>query len=137
MRRLHRLMPGVWAGALLLALAALMPREAVAQASATRFEILEVADSTVAFATARERWVRRGLRGIAVDPTRRDALVARLVVLEAERGRAMALVTGQTTRLNGEHVVLIQRPRTPFYLQRNFWIGAVLGAAAGAIAASQ
>lgn len=123
--------------AALLLLVALTPRHGSAQASATRFEIVEVGDSTIAFATARERWVRRGHRGIAVDPTRRDALVARLLVLDVDDGRATALVTGQTGRLNGEHVVLMQRPRTPFYRQRSFWLGALVGAAAGAIAASQ
>ncbi len=120
-----------------LAVFAGLPAETAAQASATRFEIVNVADSTVSFATARERWVKRGHQGIAVDPTRRDALVARLVVLEVAGGQATALVTGQTARLNGEHVVLLQRPATPFYRQRTFWMGAVLGAALGAVVASQ
>lgn len=124
-------------GLALLAILAVVPAVTEAQASATRFEIVTVADSTVAFATARQRWVRRGLEGIAVDPTRRDALVARLVVLDVDEGQATALVTGQTVRLNGEHVVLLQRPPTPFFRQRTFWMGAVLGAALGAVVASQ
>ncbi len=122
---------------LVVAAFAAVPAAIEAQATATRFEIVEVADSTVSFATARERWVKRGLQGIAVDPTRRDALVARLVVLEVGRGQATALVTGQTARLNGEHMVLLQRPPTPFYRQRTFWMGAVLGAALGAVVGSQ
>lgn len=120
-----------------VAASAAVPAVTEAQASASRFEIVDVADSTVSFATARERWVKRGLQGIAVDPMRRDALIARLVVLEAGRGQATALITGQTARLNGEHVVLIQRPPTPFYRQRTFWMGAVLGAALGAVVAAQ
>jgi hypothetical protein len=120
----------------LTAAAMLVPVDSGAQASATRFQVVEVGDSTVTFATAQARWVRRGMHGIAVDPMRRDELVARLIVLESRPGQAVALITGQTARLNGEHVVLVQRPSTPFYRQRNFWVGAVLGAAIG-VAASQ
>lgn len=114
------------------------PHAGAAQESAYRFEIASVGDSTFSFSiSSSNRWVRRGLRGIAVDPRRRDALVARFEVMRVGRGEAVALITGQTTRLTTDHAVLLERPRPPWYRQRSFWIGTVLGAAIGAALASR
>jgi hypothetical protein len=120
---------------LLLALGA--APAARAQESATRFEITEVGDTTFTFRLAdRSGWVRSGLAGIAVDPRRRDLLIARFRVVGVREGLATALITGQTTLVETEHVALLTRPRTPWYRQRAFWVGLLLGGGIGAGAAS-
>jgi hypothetical protein len=101
-----------------------------------RFEIEVTSDSTFAFVAGSQRWVKRGMRGIAVDPRRRDALVARFEVLSVEQGRASALVTGQTARLEQDYVALLQRPGMPWYKRSAFWAGTVLGAVLGAVLGS-
>ncbi len=121
---------------LLVALAS-VPRGASAQSAAVRFDIRNIGDSTFSFALGSQDWVRQGQQGIVVDPSRRDALVARFRVLDVRRGVGFALVTGQTTRLVPIHVALLERPRTPFYRQRGFWAGLILGAAAGVAIGSQ
>lgn len=112
-------------------------RTARAQESAYRFEIAKVGDSTFTFTfpKASHGWVKPGMEGIAVDPERRDALVARFRILRVKEGSATALVTGATTRVNDRHVALLERPTTPFYRRGTFWLGTVLGAAVGALAA--
>jgi hypothetical protein len=122
--------------AFLLCLAA-PGRPALAQESAYRFEITSAGDSTFTFAVDRHAWVRGGLSGIAVDPMRRDMLVARFRVIRVTKDSATALITGQTTRITPEHVALIDRPGTPWYRQRAFWLGAVLGAVIGAVVAGR
>lgn len=117
------------AGALLAA--ALGAPVARAQNGAYRFEITRSGDSTLVFSVGGERWVRPGLAGIAVDARRRDALVATLRVMRVEGGTATALVTGQTTNLSVDHVVLLQRPPTPWYRQRSFWGALLFGLASG------
>lgn len=117
------LVVGTLAGALPLA----------AQSEGYRFTIDQAGDSTVTFSTQGQGWVHPGLRGIAVDPRRHDALVARLEVLSVAGGQAVALITGQTTRLSPEHAVVLTRPPAPFFRQAVFWIGAAAGAAVGAI----
>lgn len=107
------------------------PRGAGAQESAYRFEITAVGDSTFTFPLGRNRWLHPGLQGIAVDPMRRDALVARFRVLRVTPSDATALITGQTTRLTTEHVALIERPRRPWYRSAAFWVGTLLGGAVG------
>ena len=102
-----------------------------AQESATRFEITAVGDTTFVLRTGEHRWVRPGLQGIVVDPRRRDVLIARFRVLRAAGGEAAALVTGQTTVVDTEHVALLTRPATPWYRQRAFWTGLLLGGAIG------
>jgi hypothetical protein len=124
----------VLAALLLTALA--LPRRSVAQESAYRFPISAVGDSTFSFDVATNRWVKRGMRGIAVDPQRRDALVARFTVLSVDGGTATALVTGQTTRLSTEHAALIQRQPPPFYRSGSFWLGLALGVGIGAAIAA-
>jgi hypothetical protein len=127
---------GMWLGVLGVALGVAGPLGAQEQPP-HRFEIEVTSDSTFAFAAGGNGWVKRGMRGIAVDPRRRDALVARFEVLSVERGRASALVTGQTTRLEQEHVALLQRPGVPWYKRSAFWAGTVLGAVIGAVLGSQ
>src|SRR4051812_6150309 len=110
------------------------PMRARAQETAYRFEITTVGDSTVSLSTDKHEWVHEGLKGIAVDPMRHDALVARFVIIhvDLEKKRALAVVTGQTTRLTTAHVALIDRPRRKWYAQPTLWIGAIVGAAIGA-----
>jgi len=116
------------------ALVALATRPASAQDSATRFEVTGVGDSTVTFRLGRADWVRPGLRGVAVDPRRRDVLVARLRVLAVTRDSAVALVTGQTMPIVPEHVVVIARPQVRFFRSTAFWAGLVGGVVTGFIA---
>jgi hypothetical protein len=113
------------------------PSRAGAQETAYRFEIASVGDSTVTLSTEKHEWVRAGQKGIAVDPMRHDALVARFVIMhvDPEQKRALAVVTGQTTRLSTNHVALIDRPSKKWYAQPTLWIGAVVGAVIGAVAA--
>ena len=118
-----------------VALALLAPR-AEAQETSTRFTVSGVADSTFSFAIGRYGWVAPGQRGIVVDPRQRDALVANFRVLRVERGLATALITGQYTAVTTQHAVLLEEPATPWYRQRSFWIGFLLGGAIGAAASS-
>jgi hypothetical protein len=108
-----------------------------AQADAYRFEITSAGDSLFSFPTREQQWIRVGLRGIAVDPTRHDALVARFEIVRVDHGWATALITGQTTHVTSEHVALLQRPPTPWWKQRTFWLGTLLGAAIGAVVAGR
>ncbi len=116
---------------------ALAPSHARAQETAYRFEIASVGDSTVSLSTERHEWVRAGQKGIAVDPMRHDALVARFVILKVDpaKKRALAVVTGQTTQLTTNHVALIDRPMKKWYAQPTLWIGTVVGVAIGAVVA--
>ena len=113
------------------------PLRARAQETAYRFEITTVGDSTVSISTDKHEWVREGQKGIAVDPMRHDALVARFVILHVDpvHKRALAIVTGQTTRLTTQHVALIDRPARKWYAQPTLWIGAVVGVVVGAVVA--
>ena len=96
-----------------------------------RFAIVAVTDSTVTLLAPRERWMRQGTYGIAVDPRQRDALVGRLRVLARLGDSAVALVTGQTTRMTTDYVAIFRRPLTPTLRQRVFWGGLFTGLAAG------
>lgn len=107
---------------------------AAAQSGAYRFEIVNATDSTITIPTDRMPWVKRGTRGIAVDPRDHDAMVARFQVVRVDSGQATALITGQTTRVTTDHVAVIERPHVPWYKQGVFWIGAVVGAAIGVVA---
>lgn len=99
---------------------------------AFRFEIESVDDSIARFRPAEVRWLRPGMPVYAVDPTRRDALVARLRIVDADSGRMRALVVGQVTAVSQEHVLLAVRPYRPWYRDRRFWAGVITGALAGA-----
>ncbi|HSU92185.1 MAG TPA: hypothetical protein VLI43_00650 [Gemmatimonadaceae bacterium] len=111
------------------------PLRARAQETAYRLEITTVGDSTVSISTEKHEWVREGQKGIAVDPMRHDALVARFVILHVDpvHKRALAIVTGQTTRLTTQYVALIARPGRKWYAQPTLWIGTVLGMVIGAV----
>ena len=111
-----------------------MVRPAAAQRAAYRFEIVNATDSTITIPTDSAGWVRRGTRGIAVDPRDHDSMVARFQVVRVDSGQATALITGQTTRVTTDHVALIERPTVPWYKQGLFWIGAVVGGLIGVVA---
>ena len=115
----------------LLAGALLAPGSARAQDSAVRFEIRSVGDSTFTFDASRTPWGARGQKGIAVDPRRRDGLVARFVVLGVDGGLANALIVGQAQKLTTDHVVLLRPPQEHWYSSGKFWAGALGGVIVG------
>lgn len=112
------------------------PHRASAQETAYRFEINRVSDSTIVLSTAHHDWVRASQKGIAVDPMRHDALVARFMILKVDRehSTATAVVTGQTMQVTPNHVALITRTGKRWFEQPAFWIGALIGGAIGAAA---
>ena len=116
-------------GAVLIGVAG--ARSLEAQQDAVRFEIANVGDSTFSFAVGQNDWVRRGRRGIAVDPRQRDVLVARFLVIGVDTGWATALITGQRTPITTDHVALLRRPRLPLLRQEAFWVGTVTGGLVG------
>ena len=116
---------------LALALGYAAPRAVQAQDSAVRFEIQTVGDSTFSFRASQAPWVARGQQGIAVDPRRRDGLVARFVVLGVDSGIANALILGQSQKVTTDHVVLLRPPRSHWYASKSFWSGALGGLLAG------
>lgn len=121
----------------MLAIAGL-PSQGAAQLRGVRFPVESVGDTTLTFAPGRARWLRPGLRGIAVDPRKRDDLVARLLIIRVQAGTGVtALVTGQTTKLSTDHVVVVEEPMPPWYRRRAFWGGVLLGAALGVTAGAQ
>ncbi len=97
--------------------------------NASRFELRALSDSTVAFTPAEATWVRSGMLGIAVDPAQGDALVARLRITSVQGDSAIAIVTGQTTRISEGQVMLLVPPTPHWWRQRLFWYGAATGAA--------
>lgn len=117
---------------------ALAAAPAHAQLKGVRFEIATVGDTTIGFRAGTEHWLKAGLRGIAVDPRKRDVLVARLRISKVDRsGNVTAVVTGQTTAVTTEHVVLMQEVSAPWFRRRTFWSGLVMGAALGVAAGTQ
>jgi hypothetical protein len=119
---------------LLAAVVAAVPGQGAAQETAVRFEIASAGDSTFTFVVGRHPWVRPGLYGIVVDPRQRDILIARFQIMAADSANAMALITGMTTRVSTDHVALLDRPPPPvppWHKRRSFWLGVLLGAAAG------
>jgi hypothetical protein len=105
-----------------------------AQAAYARFDITAVNDSTFAFATTGARWVKRGQKGLVVDPMHGDELIAKFRVTRNGRGTAIALVTGQTARLTTSHIALLTQPRPIFLTRAWFWLGVALGGAVGWVA---
>lgn len=97
-----------------------------------RFDVVGVQDTTLTILIGPDRWIHRGTVGIAVDPKRRDAFVARFRVLARVGDSAIALVTGQTTRVDPSQVALIREPTPGLLRQQVFWAGLFLGIAAGA-----
>jgi hypothetical protein len=111
-----------------LGLVTALAAPAEAQRATARFYVDSVADSTFSFRIApTDDWVEVGAVGTAVDPARRDALVARFRVISLWGDRAVALVTGQTTVLTVNHIALLDAPDRRFYRERSFWGGALLG----------
>lgn len=110
---------------------------AEAQFRGVRFEITQVGDTTFRFPRGTATWVREGITGIVVDPRRRDVLVARIRLMAVDSGLATALVTGQTTRVSTDHVVVLSEPRRPWYRSVAFWGGTLIGLAVGAFAGSR
>lgn len=108
-----------------------------AQFRGIRFEISRVGDTTLAFPRGSEKWIKAGQSGIAVDPRRRDALVARFRVVGIDSGFVMAVVTGQTTRIVTDHIAILDEPRRPWYKTVLFWGGMAIGAALGTMVGSQ
>lgn len=106
---------------------------ASAQVPVARFEVELVTDSTLAFRVGGYRWIKAGLRGVAVDPKRRDQMVARFQVLSVEAGIANAVITGQTTDVSVEHVATLSVPRASWYRRGAFWLGLVVGGLLGAV----
>jgi hypothetical protein len=102
-----------------------------AQSSGVRFEITNVGDSTITFATGRADWVKKGLNGLAIDPRQRDVLVARFEVLEVREGAALAVITGATRPLSTDDVAVLDEPAPSLVRQRRFWAGVLAGALAG------
>jgi hypothetical protein len=122
-----------WSWLLVAGLATMAP-VARAQFRGVRFEITQVGDTTFGFSRGDANWVRQGMTGIAVDPTRRDVLVARFRVIKVDTGFVTALVTGQTTRVSTEHVVVMSEPPRPWYKVPLFWGGTALGLVIGVLA---
>ncbi len=116
----------------------LLTGEAQAQAAArvARFEITAVGDTTLSFRVTNARWVKPGQAGTALDPRRRDAMVARFQVIAVRNNEALALVTGQTTAVSTDHVATVPEPRRSWVKSRSFWGGLLLGGALGAAAVS-
>jgi len=117
------------------ALLAIASVAAHAQQGAYRFEITAVGDSTIAFRAPDAPWMKRGLKGIAVDPTRRDALIARFTVLRVEGQLATAVITGQTAKVTTGYVALVEAPGKAWYAQPAVWIAGGAGLIAGILIA--
>ncbi len=118
----------------LFVFAALGASTAGAQETSVRFEITAVGDTSFLFRPGRHSWVSPGQRGIAVDPRRRDVMVARFRVIGVRDGVATAVITGQTTNIATDHVALIVQPTPHWYQRPTFWVGTVVGAVVGAVA---
>jgi hypothetical protein len=137
MSRSRRVRVAACWGGLLLAGLALQARPAQAQFRGVRFEITQVGDTTFGFNRGDATWVKEGTTGIAVDPRRRDVLVARFRVIAVDTGFVTALITGQTTRVATEHVVVLSEPPRPWYKVATFWGGTVVGLVLGVLAGSR
>ena len=107
--------------------------KAEAQQRGIRFEITQVGDTTIRFPRGNASWVKPKMTGIAVDPRRRDILVARFTVVRVDSGLVTAAITGMTTRVATEHVALMAEPPKPWYKGVAFWGGTVFGFVIGAL----
>ena len=106
---------------------------AQAQFRGIRFEITQVGDTTFRFPRGNAGWIRPEMTGIAVDPRRRDILVAEFRVVRVDSGLVTALITGQTTRVATEHIAVMPEPPKPWYKGITFWGGTVFGFVIGAL----
>ena len=129
-RRARRAPWASLAVASLLAVAA-SAAPAYAQSRSVRFEVDSASDSTFVFPVGRATWVKPRDKGIVVDPRQRDVLVARFDVLAVRDGRAVGLVTGQTTDVARGHVALLDEPPSPWYRRADVWTALFVGLATG------
>lgn len=113
----------------------LVTETASAQFRGVRFEITQVGDSTFRFPRGTASWVKVGTTGIAVDPRRRDVLVARFRVARVDSGLVTAVITGQTTPIATEHIAVLAEPPKPWWKGITFWAGTVFGVVLGALLA--
>ena len=111
----------------------LLGSTAEAQFTGARFEITQVSDTTFRFSRGSAGWVRPQMTGIAVDPRRRDILVARFRVARIDSGLVTAVITGMTTRVATEHIAVLAEPPKPWYKGITFWAGTVFGIVIGAL----
>ena len=121
---------GCWACLLGLVLVA---GTADAQSRGIRFEIIQVDDTTFRFPRGTASWLKPDATGIAVDPRRRDVLVARFRVVRVDSGLVTAKITGLTTRVTTEHIAVLAEPPKPWYRGITFWAGTVFGVVVGAL----
>jgi hypothetical protein len=121
--------------ALVLLALCLTSARADAQSRGVRFEITQVGDTTFRFPRGTAGWVKAGSTGNAVDPRRRDILVARFRVVRVDSGMVTAVITGQTTRLATEHIAVMSEPPKSWYRGITFWAGTVFGIVIGALIA--
>ena len=128
------LIAGCWVCVLGLVLVASI---AQAQSRGIRFEITQVGDGTFRFPRGTAGWLRRDMTGHAVDPRRRDALVARFRIVRVDSGLVTALVTGLTTRVATDHIAVMDEPPKPWYRGITFWAGTVFGIVVGALIAGR
>ena len=115
---------------------AFSPTEVRAQETTVRFPVTQVGDTTFTFRLGQHEWVRRGQRGIVVDPRQQDVLVARFQIRSVGAGQAQAVITGQTTTVSTQHMALLDVPQRPWYKDARFWIGTAAGALAGFLVGS-
>lgn len=103
---------------------------------AARFVIAASTDSTVTFRPFEARWLKAGMHGHVVDPTERDALIARVTIQRVDTGGTVAIIDGGVSPVSVKHVVLVERPTAAWWRDKRFWFGAGAGAVAGVIATS-
>jgi hypothetical protein len=125
----HRILTVMMAA---LAMVAFAPEVHAQQRPPARFFIHTVGDTTFSFSVPSDPWVRPGMEGLAIDPVRKDSLVARFRVAKVEWGEAMAVITGQTTAVTNSHVAILRMPEPPWYRRKQFWVGLIAGAGVGA-----
>jgi hypothetical protein len=102
-----------------------------AQVGFARFDVTAVQDTTFTLSVNGAGWVKRGLKGLAVDPAHGDILIATFLITHVRKGVATALITGQTGRLTTSHVALLRAPSHPFFLKPWFWLGVLGGGVVG------
>jgi hypothetical protein len=105
-----------------------------AQERGVRFLVSQVRDSVVEFQQGTAKWIKRGKLGFAVDPARRDALVAQLRIDRVAGGMVTAVVTAQSQPLSTDHVVILDQPPPAWYKRLSLWAGLAVGAALGFLA---
>lgn len=103
---------------------------------AARFSISTTNDSTVTFRPIEVKWLRVGMRGHAVDPTQRDALIARLTIQRMDTSGIVAMIDGRVAQVSTTHVVLMVKPTIPWWKDKRFWGGSLGGIVVGALVGS-